>query len=115
MAAAAPAQRPNNVLRRFISSEAAGGVVLMAVAAIALVVANSPLADTYFGVLKTYVGGLSVLHWINDGLMAVFFLFVGLEIKREMLDGQLSTWSRRVLPGLRRRAACWPRPSSMWG
>jgi NhaA family Na+:H+ antiporter len=100
MAAAAPAQRPNNVLRRFLSSEAAGGVVLMAVAAIALVVANSPLADTYFGVLKTYVGDLSVLHWINDGLMAVFFLLVGLEIKREMLDGQLSTWSRRVLPGV---------------
>lgn len=97
---AAPAERSNTVLRRFLASEAAGGVVLMVVAAIALIVANSPLATIYFDTLHAYVGGLSVLHWINDGLMAVFFLLVGLEIKREMLDGQLSTWSRRVLPGI---------------
>jgi NhaA family Na+:H+ antiporter len=74
--------------------------MLMATAAAALVIANSPLAPAYFGVLKTYVGGLSILHWINDALMAVFFLLVGLEIKREFLDGQLSTWPRRILPGL---------------
>jgi NhaA family Na+:H+ antiporter len=83
-----------------MSSEASGGLVLMAVAALALVIANSPLQQAYFGALKTYVGGLSVLHWINDALMAVFFLLVGLEIKREMLTGQLSTWSRRALPGV---------------
>ena len=94
------AEPRNTVLRRFLSSEAAGGIVLMGVAAIALIVANSPLAGAYFGALHAYVGGLSVLHWINDGLMAVFFLLVGLEIKREMLDGQLSTWPRRVLPGI---------------
>ncbi|WP_201830730.1 Na+/H+ antiporter NhaA [Microvirga zambiensis] len=88
------------LMRRFFDSEAAGGIILMGVTVIALVVANSPLAGAYFGLLKTYVLGLSVLHWINDALMAVFFLLVGLEIKREMLDGQLSTWPRRVLPGI---------------
>jgi len=64
------------------------------------VVANSPLAPTYFNALHAHVGPLSVSHWINDGLMAVFFLLVGLEIKREILDGQLSTWPRRALPGI---------------
>jgi NhaA family Na+:H+ antiporter len=89
-----------NTIREFLSSEALGGIVLVATAALALVVANSPLAESYFAGLKTYVGPLSVLHWINDGLMAVFFLMVGLEIKREMLDGHLSSWSRRILPGV---------------
>ena len=92
--------RPRSALRTFLNGEAAGGLVLMGVAVLALVVANSPLAPGYFGILETYVLGLSVLHWINDGLMAVFFLLVGLEIKREMLDGQLSTWPRRALPGI---------------
>ena len=93
-------RRPRSALRGFLDGEAAGGLVLMAVALLALAVANSPLATGYFGVLESYVLGLSVLHWINDGLMAVFFLLVGLEIKREMLDGQLSTWPRRALPGI---------------
>jgi NhaA family Na+:H+ antiporter len=91
--------RPST-LRRFLDSEASGGIVLMAAAALALIVANSPLAGTYFAALKAYVGPLSVSHWINDALMAVFFLLVGLEIKREFVDGQLSTWPRRILPGL---------------
>src|SRR3954447_657866 len=91
---------PASALRELLNSEAGGGIVLMAAAAVALVIANSPSAPAYFGVLKTYVGGLSLLHWINDALMALFFLLVGLEIKREFLDGQLSTWPRRILPGL---------------
>jgi Na+:H+ antiporter, NhaA family len=74
--------RPSSALREFLDSGAAGGIILMIVAAVALVIANSPLAPAYFSALSTYVGGLSVLHWINDALMAVFFLLVGLEIKR---------------------------------
>ncbi|TPI64052.1 Na+/H+ antiporter NhaA [Mesorhizobium sp. B3-1-7] len=93
-------ERPKSILREFLDGEAAGGIILMVAAALALIVANSPLATTYFAVLHAYLGPLSVSHWINDGLMAVFFLLVGLEIKREMLDGQLSTWPRRVLPGI---------------
>ncbi|MER9140660.1 Na+/H+ antiporter NhaA [Mesorhizobium sp. M0047] len=93
-------QRPVSVLREFLDSEAAGGIILMMAAALALIVANSPLAETYFSALHAYLGPLSVSHWVNDGLMAVFFLLVGLEIKREMLDGQLSTWPRRALPGI---------------
>ncbi|WP_207460551.1 Na+/H+ antiporter NhaA [Azospirillum sp. SYSU D00513] len=93
-------KRPISILREFMHSEASGGILLMIAAALALIVANSPLSDAYFHALHSYVLGLSIGHWINDGLMAVFFLLVGLEIKREMLDGQLSTWSRRILPGV---------------
>jgi NhaA family Na+:H+ antiporter len=89
-----------SVLRAFLDSSASGGLVLMAAAALALVVANSPLAEIYFGALRAYLGPLTVAHWINDGLMALFFLLVGLEIKREVLDGQLSSWNRRTLPGV---------------
>ena len=95
-----PGKRPLSVLRAFLDSEALGGLVLMGAAALALILANSPVADTYFSGLHAYAGPLSVQHWINDALMAVFFLLVGLEIKREMRDGQLSTWSRRTLPGV---------------
>lgn len=91
---------PMQRLRDFMHNEAAGGLVLMAVAALALVVANSPLGPAYFDLLKAYAGPLSVQHWINDGLMAVFFLLVGLEIKREALDGELATWPQRILPGI---------------
>ncbi|HEV2564784.1 MAG TPA: Na+/H+ antiporter NhaA, partial [Microvirga sp.] len=93
-------RRRVSLMRRFFDSGASGGMILMGVTVVALAIANSPLAGTYFAVLKTYILGLSVLHWINDALMAVFFLLVGLEIKREMLDGQLSTWPRRILPGI---------------
>ena len=72
----------------------------MAAAAVALVIANSPLGPDFEHLLHTQLGPLSLHHWVNDGLMAIFFLLVGLEIKREALDGQLSSWSRRLLPGI---------------
>ncbi len=99
-APARPRKRPRSALRALMKSEAGGGLLLIGAAALALIVANSALAEQYFGLLATYLGPLNVLHWINDLLMALFFLLVGLEIKREFLDGQLSTPRRRVLPGL---------------
>jgi NhaA family Na+:H+ antiporter len=90
----------NATFRGFVDSEAAGGLLLIAVALLAVVVANSPIGPAYFSALNAYIGPLTLLHWINDALMAAFFLLVGLEIKREMLDGQLSTWPRRILPGV---------------
>lgn len=89
-----------SAFRSFLASQSAGGLVLMAAGALALAVANSPLASAYFYALQGHIGPLTVSHWINDGLMAVFFLLVGLEIKREVLDGQLSSWNRRILPGV---------------
>lgn len=94
------APQPFSMLRAFLDNSASGGLVLMGAAALALIVANSALASAYFSGLHLSLGPLSVQHWINDGLMALFFLLVGLEIKRELLDGQLSTWGRRVLPGI---------------
>ena len=100
-----PTGRIQSMLRQFIDSESSAGIVLMVTAAAAILAANSPLAPYYFGALKTYLGPLNLLHWINDGLMAVFFLLVGLEIKREMIDGHLSSWPRRSCPGPPRPAA----------
>ncbi|OAH29561.1 sodium:proton antiporter [Methylorubrum populi] len=93
------ARRPS-LLRSILDHSASGGVVLMLSAALALTVANSPAAPTYFAALQADIGPLSVLHWINDALMALFFLLVGLDIKREVLDGRLRTWPDRILPGL---------------
>jgi NhaA family Na+:H+ antiporter len=70
----------------------------MIAAALGLIIANSPAAPAYFAGLEVHAGPLSLLHWINDALMAVFFLLVGLEIKREFLDGNLATWGDRRLP-----------------
>jgi Na+:H+ antiporter, NhaA family len=70
----------------------------MASAALGLIVANSPLAESYTTILHAKVAGLDLLHWVNDGLMALFFLLVGLEIKRELRAGELDTWPRRALP-----------------
>ena len=90
----------------FVHSEVKGSILLLACTVVALVWANSPWADSYFELLHTYVGvswgdaafKLSLHHWINDGLMVVFFFVVGLEIKRELVVGQLSTFDKAVLP-----------------
>ncbi|MDB5594729.1 MAG: nhaA [Hyphomicrobiales bacterium] len=92
--------RPVSLFRSFLALEASGGIILLFCAAAALVIANSAGSEAYFGLLSTYFVGLSVLHWVNDGLMALFFLLVGLEIKRELLHGQLRSWSDRALPGI---------------
>lgn len=89
---------PRSALREFLESEAAGGILLMAAVVLAMLVANSPLAPGYFHWLHEKAGPLSVQHWINDALMALFFLLVGLEIKREFVDGHLATWADRRLP-----------------
>ena len=92
----------------FVHHEAAGGLALMAAALAALIACNSPLAWLYDGFLHTPVGvrvgplaiDKPLLLWINDGLMAVFFFLVGLEIKRELLQGELSTFGQAALPAM---------------
>ncbi len=90
----------------FIKQETSAGIVLVFMTVIALIVSNSVLSDTYFSILKTYIPlgfsefklKLSVFHWINDALMAIFFLVVGLEIKREFVEGELSRPKQAALP-----------------
>ena len=92
--------------RWFFKLEAASGLVLFFAAIIALFISNSGLSDLYFATLNKYlfIGinnfglKLSVLHWINDALMAIFFFFVTLEIKREFLQGELSNIKQALLP-----------------
>ena len=111
-----------SLLREFLRLEAAGGFLLFGAAALALIVANTPLAWLYDGLLDTPWRSRSARSrspsrcclWINDGLMAVFFLLVGLEIKREVAEGELSSWRA---PRCRRRRrgrhrACRPRSIS---
>jgi len=94
------------MLRDFLQKESAGGITLIVAAALALAIANSPFAAGYFGLLDVpVVAGIGagvidkpLLLWINDGLMAVFFFLVGLEVKREALAGQLNSWNKASLP-----------------
>jgi len=100
--------RPVSALRDFLQSEAAGGIILMIAAALAMFIANSEWSELYYHVLHDKVGPTFMLGekakdftlhlWINDALMAIFFFLVGLEIKREFVDGRLSTWEKRRLP-----------------
>src|SRR5688572_16709361 len=104
-----PSPRGVRALREFFRLEAAGGIVLIAAAVLAMAAANSPLSPTYEAFrqlpVEVRIGAFDIakplLLWINDGLMAVFFLLVALEIKREMVEGQFSDRSQVALP-----AAC---------
>src|SRR3954447_10894357 len=95
-----PGHPPPSMLRQLLTHEASGGLVLIASAIVALIVTNFGAAELYDAVLARPIAGVSLLRWINEGLMALFFVVVGLEIKRELLDGQLATWPHRVLPGI---------------
>ena len=95
-------------IREFLRLELAGGFLLLGAAVLALIMANSPLDWLYDGLLDTAVivqiGALQLskplLLWINDGLMAIFFMLVGLELKREVTDGELSSLDRAALPAV---------------
>jgi NhaA family Na+:H+ antiporter len=99
---------PLQMIRDFLRQQAAGGILLVIAAALALIMENSPLHTIYDALLSTpvavQVGALKLhkplLLWINDGMMAVFFLLVGVEIKREVLEGQLSNREQISLPAL---------------
>jgi Na+:H+ antiporter, NhaA family len=99
---------PLSAIREFLRHEAAGGVMLLAAAALAFILTNSPLADHYLRFFELHLSlklgdlGLdkSLGHWINDGLMAIFFFLVGLEIKRELIEGELSSPRDAALPAI---------------
>ncbi len=103
---APPIDRLLGPFREFTSSNAASGILLMAAAVIALLWANSPIASSYASLWDTrltigvgdWALSKNLLHWINDALMAIFFLVVGLEIKREILVGELASVRRAALP-----------------
>ena len=98
--------------RAFFKLEASSGIVLLIAAILALVISNGSYSEDYFSILKKYITlgtesfglKLSVLHWINDVLMAIFFFFVSLEIKREFLQGELSNPKQALLPIIGNRA-----------
>ena len=100
------AQTPLSPIKEFIKTESFSGILLMVAAVLALIVANSPLAEFYFQSLQTKLTvGLPdaniskpIILWINDGLMAIFFLLIGLEIKRELKYGELSSIQSALLP-----------------
>jgi NhaA family Na+:H+ antiporter len=90
----------------FFKNESMSGIILLSFAIIAIIIANSSYATTYNNILHTYITigykqfslSMSVLHWINDGLMAIFFLVVGMEIKREVVFGELKSFRKTILP-----------------
>lgn len=90
----------SQTFKAFFESSKAGGIVLIACTVLSLSIANSTLGPTYLGFWHTHVAGLSIEHWVNDALMAIFFLLIGLELEREMYNGELSDLRNAMLPML---------------
>lgn len=88
----------NSVFKQFFESEKSSGLVLIAFTILSLLLANSSIRDSYTEFWEYSLGGMKIEHWVNDGLMAVFFLLVGLELKREFLVGELSSLKKATLP-----------------
>jgi NhaA family Na+:H+ antiporter len=82
----------------FLESKKSSGIVLIICTIISLAIANSMLSASYVGIWSTHIAGMSVEYWINDGLMAIFFLFIGLELERELYNGELSDFKNALLP-----------------
>ena len=82
----------------FLESKKSSGIVLIICTVISLAIANSMLGESYAGIWSFYIAGMSVEHWVNDGLMAIFFLFIGLELERELYNGELSDFKNALLP-----------------
>lgn len=93
-----PAQRLTEAFKEFIDNEKSSGLVLIACTVIALLIANSHLNPLYLNTIHASILGLSLEHWVNDGLMAIFFLFIGLELERELYNGELSDLKQAMLP-----------------
>jgi NhaA family Na+:H+ antiporter len=88
----------SKLFKEFYESEKAGGIILLIVTIISLLLANSPIQSSYIGFWQFDVGGHSITHWINDGLMAIFFLLIGLELEREIYKGELSDLKNASFP-----------------
>jgi NhaA family Na+:H+ antiporter len=88
----------SDTFNKFFDSEKSSGILLITCTVLSLVITNSSIGATYVNVWQGHVGGLSLEHWINDGLMAVFFLLIGLELKRELYNGELSHVKNALLP-----------------
>ncbi len=91
-------KNPSNTFSRFFESGKAGGVLLIICTVVSLMLANSAFGETYAGIWQKEIGGLRIDHWINDALMAVFFLHIGMELERELYCGELSNFKNALLP-----------------
>lgn len=88
----------SKTFQNFFNDQKSGGIILIVATLISLAITNSFLGSNYLNFWQTYIGGLSIEHWINDGLMAVFFLLIGLELERELYVGELSDFKNALLP-----------------